>query len=61
MGLDKNVRNGFQKIRMSFKIRADLNDEQLQELVQLGSAFSPVLDTLTNGVPITVEAQRMNE
>lgn len=61
LGLDKNVRNGFQNIRMSFKIRADLNDEQLQELVQLGPTFSPLYDTLTNGVPITVEAQRMNE
>lgn len=61
LGLDQTVRNGFQNIRMSFKVRADLNDEQMQELIQLGPTFSPLFDTLTNGVPITVEAQRMTE
>jgi uncharacterized OsmC-like protein len=59
LGIDKNVRNGFQNIRMRFKIRADVNDQQLEELAQLGPAFSPVLDSLTKGVPITVQAQRM--
>ena len=59
LGVDKNVRNGFQNIRMRFKIRADVNDQQLEELAQLGPAFSPVLDSLTKGVPITVQAQRM--
>jgi uncharacterized OsmC-like protein len=60
LGIDKSVRNGFQNIRMSFKIRADVSDEQLEELAQLGPAFSPVLDSLTKGVPVTVQAQRMD-
>lgn len=59
LGTDKSVRNGFQNIRMSFDIRADLNDEELQELAELGPKFSPVFDSLTNGVSITVQAQRM--
>ncbi len=59
LGLDKNVRNGFQNIRMSIAIRADMNDRELQELAMLGPEFSPVLDTLTKGVPITVHAHRM--
>ena len=61
MGLDKNVRNGFQNIRMNFAIRAEMGDQELQELAMLGPAFSPVFDTLTRGVPITVQAHRMNK
>ena len=59
LGIDKNVRNGFQDIRMSFEIRADVSDEQFEEISQLGRTFSPVLDSLTKGVPVTVQAQRM--
>ncbi len=61
LGTDKSVRNGFQNIRMSFDIRADLSDQELQELAKLGPMFSPVLDTLTKGVPVTVQAQRMKK
>jgi uncharacterized OsmC-like protein len=59
LGIDKSVRNGFQNIRMNLKIQADLSDEQLQELAQLGPAFSPMLDSITKGVPVTVQAERM--
>jgi uncharacterized OsmC-like protein len=57
--LDKNVRRGFQGIRVNFKIKADVPDEQLQELVTLGSGHSPVFDSVTNGVPVSVTATRM--
>jgi uncharacterized OsmC-like protein len=57
--LDPNVRNGFQGIRVNFKIKADVPDEALQELSQLGPQRSPVYDSLSNGVPISVTAQRM--
>lgn len=59
LGIDKNVRNGFQNIRMSLEIRANVSDRELQELAALGPAFSPVFDSITRGVPITVQAQRM--
>ena len=61
LGIDKSVRNGFQNIRMSFDIGADLSDEELQELARLGPTLSPVFDTLTKGVPVTVQAQRMTK
>src|SRR5712675_482731 len=57
--LDKNVRNGYQGIRVNFKIKADVPDGQLQEIAKLGSTHSPVFDSLTNGVPVSVMAQRM--
>jgi len=57
--LDKNVRNGYQGIRVKFKIKADVPDDQLQEIGQLGPSHSPVFETLTNGVPISVIAERL--
>lgn len=60
LGLDKNVRKGFQAIRMSFAIKADATDEQFEELRQLGPTFSPVFDSLSKGVPVTVDAKRIS-
>jgi uncharacterized OsmC-like protein len=59
LGLDKNVRNGFEGIRVKFKIKADVSDQELQEIVQLGPGFSPVFDSLSHGVPITVWGERL--
>lgn len=57
--LDKKVRNGYQGIRVKFKIKADVPDEKLQEIVQLGPEHSPVFDSVTNGVPVSVTAERL--
>jgi uncharacterized OsmC-like protein len=57
--LDGNVRKGLQGIRVSFKIKADVTDGDLQALGQLGPGHSPVFDSLANGVPISVTAQRL--
>ncbi len=59
LDLDKSVRNGYQGIRVNFKIKADVPDEKLQELCQLGPGHSPVYDSLTNGVPVSVTAERL--
>lgn len=59
LGLDKKVRKGYQGIRVNFKIKANVPDEQLQEIVQLGPGYSPVFDSLTNGVSVSVTAERL--
>jgi uncharacterized OsmC-like protein len=59
LGLDQNVRRGYQGIRINFKIKANVPDEQLQEIVQLGPGYSPVFDSLTKGVPVSVTAERL--
>jgi len=59
LGLDPTVRNGFQNIRMTLAIHADVTDEQLEELASLGTGFSHVFDNVTNGVPVTVRTERM--
>jgi uncharacterized OsmC-like protein len=59
LGLDPKVRNGYQGIRVTFKIKADVPDDQLQEIVRLGTGHSPVFDSLTKGVPVSVKAERL--
>jgi uncharacterized OsmC-like protein len=61
LGTDPNVRKGFQNIRLNFSIRADVTDEQWEEFTNLGPQFSPVFDSIRNGVPITFQAQRVSE
>lgn len=53
-GMDANVRNGYQGIRVNFEIEGDAPAEKLQEIVQQSISRSAVYDVLTNGVPVTV-------
>lgn len=57
--LDENIRQGYQGIRVHFKIKADVPDERVQEIGQLGPAHSPVFDSLTHGVPVAVTVERL--
>lgn len=59
LDLDPKVRKGYQGIRVNFKIKADVPDDRLQEIVQLGTGHSPVFDSLTQGVPVTVTTERL--
>jgi len=59
LDLDPEVRKGYQGIRVSFKLKADASDAQLQEIVELGTGHSPVFDSLTKGVPVSVKAERL--
>ncbi len=58
LGISPEVRKGYQEIRMVFKIDADVPDEELQELVQLGPSYSPVFDSITRGVPVKVRLDK---
>jgi uncharacterized OsmC-like protein len=59
LGLAPNVRKGYQQIRLRLRIKANVTDQQLAELVALGPMFSPVYDSISNGVPLAVSAERM--
>jgi uncharacterized OsmC-like protein len=52
LGLSKDVRNGFQKLRANFKIKGDAPAEKLREIVEQSRARSAAYDVLTNGVPV---------
>lgn len=55
LAMDENVRNGYERIRVSFKVKGDATEQQLAELVELAQQRSPVFDVLTNGVKIAVD------
>ncbi|MDA0171924.1 OsmC family protein [Solirubrobacter taibaiensis] len=54
LGLSDDVRNGFSRVRVTFKVRADAPQEKIAELVQRATARSAVFDMLSNGVPVEV-------
>lgn len=55
LGLDETVRNGLDRIRVTFKIEADAPPETIRELIELAQNRSGVFDMLKNGLPISVE------
>ena len=57
LGLDENIRNGYEKIKVEFKIKSDAPKEKLQELVQLAQKRSPVFDIVSNPTPVEVSLQ----
>ena len=54
LGVSDAVRNGSEEIRFSMRVEADATPEQIEELVALGQARSPVFDMVTHGVPVRV-------
>jgi uncharacterized OsmC-like protein len=56
LGLSDNYRNGFEQIRVTFRIKGDAPEDKLQNLVARAQQRSAVFDMVTNGVPVTVEA-----
>ena len=54
LGLSKEVRNGYERIRISFEIAGGASAEKLRGIVEQGVARSAVFDVLTNGVPVDV-------
>jgi uncharacterized OsmC-like protein len=58
LGIRDDVPKGYREIRMHFKIEADAPPEELEEIVQLGPAYSPVFDTITRAVPVKVQLER---
>ena len=55
LGLDPEVRNGYQQIQVHFEVKGDAPADQLRRLVEQSTARSAVFDILTNGVPVTVD------
>jgi len=53
LGLSDDVRNGYEQIRISFKLRGD-DPEKLAKVVEQSRQRSAVFDVLTNGVPVAI-------
>ena len=55
LGMDDKVRSGYENIRVTFKVKGDVPEEQLEEPVQIAQARSPVYDIVANPVAISVQ------
>ena len=55
LGLSDEVRNGYQQVRATFRIKGDASPEVLREIVAQSRARSAVYDVLTNGVDVQVD------
>jgi uncharacterized OsmC-like protein len=55
LGLDPDVPKGYRSVTMRMRISGDLTEEQKREVMQLGCTYSPVFNSVSPGVPITVE------
>ena len=56
--MDDTVRNGTERIRVTFKVKGDASEAELDDLVRIAQERSPVFDIVTNRVPVTVERAR---
>lgn len=54
LGLSNEVRNGYQRIRITFDIKGDAPAEKLRQIAEQSRARSAVFDVLTKGVPVEV-------
>ena len=55
LGLDDTVRNGYERIRVSFMVKGNAPAEKLRELVEQSRRRSAVFDVITNPVPVTID------
>src|SRR6186713_1065750 len=55
LGIDSDVRNGYDDIKVTFKIDADASKEDIAALVAQSQKRSAVYDVITNPVNVTVE------
>ncbi len=54
LGISGEVRNGYEGIRATFKVRGDASPERMREIVEQSRARSAVYDVLTRGVPVSL-------
>ena len=55
LGMDSDVRNGYDDVKVTFKIDADASKEDIEALVAQSQKRSAVYDCITNPTNVTVE------
>jgi uncharacterized OsmC-like protein len=55
LGVDSDVRNGFNDVKVTFTIDADASKQEIEALVAQSQKRSAVFDALTNPTSVTVE------
>lgn len=54
LGISEDVKVGYERIRVYFKIDADIPEAKKQELIAMAAKYSPVYNTVANPVPVEV-------
>lgn len=54
LGLDPEVRNGYQGLKVEFRIKGNGSEEELRKIVMRSKDRSAVYDVLTNGIPVDI-------
>jgi uncharacterized OsmC-like protein len=60
LGLSESVRNGFENVKVTIRIKADVPDETLEELCRVAQKYSPVFDIISRPVPVSVHLESKN-
>jgi uncharacterized OsmC-like protein len=55
LGIDRDVRNGYDDIKVTFNIDADASKEEIEAIVAQSQKRSAVFDVVTNPTNVTVE------
>jgi uncharacterized OsmC-like protein len=55
LGVDSDVRNGFNDVKVTFSVDADASREEIEGLVAQSQKRSAVFDAITNPTEVTVE------
>jgi uncharacterized OsmC-like protein len=55
LGLDEQIRNGFERVHVHFRLEGDAPEEKLREVVARACDRSAVYDIVSNPVPVTVD------
>ncbi len=58
LGLSKDVKVGYENIRVYFKIDADISEEEKEELIEMARKYSPVFNTVANPTPVSVKLDK---
>jgi uncharacterized OsmC-like protein len=57
LGIDSDVRNGFDGIKVTYEIKADATPEEIRAIVAQSQKRSAVYDVITNPTNVTVEVR----
>ncbi len=57
LGMDADIRNGFDGIKVTYKIDADADREDIEALVAQSQKRSAVYDIVANPTNVTVEVE----
>jgi uncharacterized OsmC-like protein len=57
LGLAEGVRNGYNNIEITFRVKAKASEQEIRELCELAKARSPVFDIVSNRVAVETDVE----